>query len=160
MKKNLLVAFTIMVLLATTNNGFSVPNSVPSYEKIILAFIDSYTKSDYKKLDEILSDDASIKIPRAETVIVQHKSSLISQMREEKGIVQACTSKYEIIAHSDAIVIARVDFQYENFKQHNFVVLEKNDDKEWKITQVYKVFQNNDKSVEPSTNNNISAKVN
>jgi len=107
-----------------------------------------------------LSDDACVKIPRAEKVIVQHKSSLVNEMREEKGIVQACTSKYEIIAHSDALVIARVDFQYENFKQHNFVILEKNDDKEWKITQVCKVFQNTDKPVEPSTNNNISAKVN
>jgi len=160
MKKNLLVALMIMVLAATTNNGFSVPNSIPSYEKILLQFIDSYTKSDYKKLDEILSDDACVKIPRAEKVIVQHKSSLVNEMREEKGIVQACTSKYEIIAHSDALVIARVDFQYENFKQHNFVILEKNDDKEWKITQVCKVFQNTDKPVEPSTNNNISAKVN
>ena len=147
-------------MLGTTNSSFSGPNSKPGYEKILLDFIDSYTKADYKKLDGILSDDACVKIPRAEKVIIQNKSSLVDEMREDKGTVQACTSKYEIIAYSDAIVIARVDFQYENFKEQNFLTLEKNDTKEWKITLVCKVFQGTNKLVEPSVNNNISAKIN
>jgi len=45
-----------------------------------------------------------------------------------------------VLAKSDALVIARVDFNYENTIQHNFLILEKNIDKEWKITQVCKVF--------------------
>jgi len=160
MKKNLLGAFIVLVMLAATNSSFCVPNSLPGYEKILTSFIDSYTKSDYKKLNDILSDDACVKIPRAEKVIIQRKSSLVDEMREEKGTMQACTSKYEVIAHTDAIVIARVDFQYENFKEQNFVTLEKNDNKEWKITQICKVFQNTDKPVAPLGNNSMSAKIN
>jgi len=158
MKNKLLVACMIMVLLATTNRGYCVNYTAPGYEAVIGDYIESYMRSDFKKLDHILSDEACVKIPRAEKVIVQDRASLIESMRNDKGTTQQCTNKYEIITSTDALVIARVDFQYQEFKQQNYIILEKNDNKEWKITQVCKVFGSN--APQTSGPANVSAKAN
>jgi hypothetical protein len=153
MKNKLLVVYIIAALLTTTSTGYAKHHHNPSnYDVVIGDFIDSYMNSDFKKLDKVLSDDACVKIPRAEAVVVQRKASLVAKMKTDKGVQQNCTSKYEIIAKSDAMVLARVDFQYTNFKQQNYIILEKNDDKEWKITQVYKMFQDTNKAA-PATDN-------
>jgi hypothetical protein len=146
MKSKLLVICVIVALAITTNSSYAkVPPVVSNYEAVIGDYITSYMNSDSKKLKKILSDDACVKIPRAEAVIVQHKANLVDQMRID-AVKQTCTSKYEIIVKSDALVIARVDFEYANFKQQNYITLEKNEDKEWKITQICKFFPANDKS--------------
>jgi hypothetical protein len=149
MKSKFLVVCMILGLLATANSGYSKHPNASGYVAVISDYIDSYTNSDFKKLNKILSDDACVKIPRAEKVIIQNKASLVAQMKAD-ATIQNCTSKYEVIAKSDAIVLARVDFEYENFKQQNFIILEKNEDKEWKITQVCKIFQSKNKPADPS----------
>ncbi len=151
MKSKLLVVCMIVGLVATANSGYSKHPNVSGYVAVISDYIDSYTNSDYKKLNKVLSDDACVKIPRADKVLIQNKASLIAQMRVDAS-VQQCTSKYEVIAKSDAIVMARVDFQYENFTQQNFIILERNEDKEWKITQVCKIFQSKTKAANPTDN--------
>jgi hypothetical protein len=65
-------------------------------------------------------------------------------MQQIANFTKNCEAKYEVLAKSDALVIARVDFNYENTIQHNYLTLEKNIDKEWKITQVCKVFDDKD----------------
>ncbi|MGF7082873.1 nuclear transport factor 2 family protein [Mucilaginibacter sp. UYCu711] len=146
MKSKLLVICIIVALAITTNSSYAkVPPVVSNYEAVIGDYITSYMNSDSKKLKKILSDDACVKIPRAEAVIVQHKANLVEQMRVD-AVKQNCTSKYEIIVKSDALVIARVDFEYASFKQQNYITLEKNEDKEWKITQICKFFPANDKN--------------
>lgn len=121
--------------------SYSLTKVSPTYNKIILDFIDSHLNSDYRKLDQILNDDANFKLPRGEKVLVQSKSSLIDQMKKDKGMQQNCDSKYEVLAKSEAIVIARIDFKYENCTQHDYLILEKNNDRQWKITQVCKMFE-------------------
>ena len=114
------------------------------YNKTIRDFIDSHMNSNYKKLDAVMGEDASFKIPRGEVVIVQTKAKLVEQMQQIANVIQNCDAKYEVLAKSNALVIARVDFNYENTIQHNYLTLEKNADKEWKITQVCKVFDDKD----------------
>jgi len=143
MKNKLLVVCMIIGLLATTNSSFSKTYKTPTYESVIDDYIDSYMTSNFKKLDKVLSDDVRVKMPRAEKVIVQYKADLLERMKAD-ATKQDCTSEYEVIAKSDAIIIARVDFQYANFKQQNYITMEKNDNNEWKITQVCRIFKNND----------------
>ena len=87
---------------------------------------------------------------------MQSKSNLVDQMKNDKGIKQNCDSKYEVLAKSDAMVIARIDFKYDNCTQHDFLIIEKNDDREWKITQVCKMFEDA-KEQEPETTGNATA---
>lgn len=155
MKNKLLVVCMIVGLLATTNSSFSKTYKAPTYETVIDDYIDSYMTSNVKKLDKVLSDDVRVKMPRAEKVIVQYKADLLDRMKAD-GTKQDCTSEYEVIAKSDALIIARVDFQYANFKQQNFITMEKNDNNEWKITQVCKIFKNNDT---PGSSQSVAAVV-
>jgi hypothetical protein len=150
MKNKLLVACMVLVSLATANSSYAVEISSKgsNYEAVIGDFIDSFMNSNYKKLDQVLGDNACVKIPRMEKVIMQGRASLIDRMKEDNGIKQNCTNSYEVIAKSEALVVARIDFQYPNFKQQNYIVMEKNDDQQWKITQVCKFSKNNDKPVD------------
>jgi len=142
----------ICVLSATTlAYGNSSGKVSTGYDKIILDFIDSQQKSNYKKLDEVLNDDACFKLPRGEKVMMQSKSSLVAAMKKDAGLKQNCESTYEVLAKSGAMVIARIDFKYDNCTQHDFLILEKNVDKEWKITQVCKMFEDVKES-EPAGN--------
>lgn len=127
---------------------FSIPahatSSPNDYNKIILDFIDSHMNANYKKLRKIMNDDATFKIPREEKVMIRTKADLIDEMKKTGQIRQNCESKYEVVAKSNSLVIARVDFNYDNTVQQNFLILEKDADKEWKITQVCKIFNDKD----------------
>lgn len=88
-----------------------------------------------------MSDNSVLKLPRGEKVLVQEKDDLVSMMKKDAGTQQNCQSNYEVLAKSDAMVIARVDFNYENCTQHDYLIIEKNDRHDWKITQVCKMFE-------------------
>jgi len=131
----------VLAAFSITANATPGPND---YKKIILDFIDSHMNANYKKLNKIMNEDATFKIPRGENVVVQTKASLVDDMKTLGEVKQNCESKYEVVAQSNSLVIARVDFNYENTVQQNFLILEKNADKEWKITQVCKIFNDKD----------------
>ena len=67
-----------------------------------------------------------------------------NEMKKEGALKQNCEADYEVIAKSSALVMVRVDFNYDNCVQQNFLTLEKNADKQWKITQVCKIFNDKD----------------
>lgn len=141
MKSKILLVCMILGLSAAVNTTYAIDGVAPGYKEVINSYIDSYMNSNYKQLDKILSDDADIKIPRADVVLRHSKSNLMEQMRKDNGTHQNCNSKYQVLDKSDAMIIAKVDFKYSGFTQHNYLVLEKNEDKEWKITQVCKFFE-------------------
>ncbi|RYY35094.1 MAG: hypothetical protein EOP46_11215 [Sphingobacteriaceae bacterium] len=116
------------------------PKNVAAYNSLIRDYIDSHMNGDSKTLNRILDENASYKIPRGEKVMLQGRNKLIEQMRKESGVQQNCKSDYQILAASDALVIAKVDFTYGECLQSNYVTLEKSADKTWKITQVCKFF--------------------
>ncbi|GGB09076.1 hypothetical protein GCM10011500_26080 [Mucilaginibacter rubeus] len=117
------------------------PAAETGYASVIRDFIDSHMTSNFKKLKSIMSDNSVLKLPRGEKVLVQEKDDLVSMMKKDAGTQQNCQSNYEVLAKSDAMVIARVDFNYENCTQHDYLIIEKNDRHDWKITQVCKMFE-------------------
>lgn len=146
MKITILKACLVGILTAFSISAYSGPIA-GDYDKVIKEYIESHMNGDYKILRKIMSDDATFKIPRAEKVIIQKKSDIVDAMKKSGDIKQDCQVSYEVVAKSSALVMVRVDFCYDNCVQQNFLVLEKDDDKQWQIAQVYKIF--NDK--EPGT---------
>lgn len=120
--------------------AYTGPGTDAGYNTVIRDFIDSHMNSNYKKLNNIMDENSTFKIPRGEKVIQQSKSSLIDAMKNVAGTKQNCESNFEVLAKSDALVIARIDFTYHDSIQHNYLIVEKNDNQQWKITQVYKMF--------------------
>jgi hypothetical protein len=142
MKITILKAYLIGILAAFGISAYAGPKA-SDYDTVIKAYIESYMNGNCKMLKTIMDDNATFKIPRAEKVIVQNKPDIVANMKETGGLKQNCKATYEVIAKSSALVMVRIDFCYDNCLQQNFVVLEKNDDRQWKIAQVYKIF--NDK---------------
>ncbi|RYU91386.1 hypothetical protein EWM62_05445 [Mucilaginibacter terrigena] len=139
MKKKILITCLMWVL------GGALVNATPDregrmYDKVIKTFIESHMTSAYQKLNSVLADNAVFKLSRGEGILVQTKSALVEQLKKEPAINQNCDYSYDIMAESDAIVIAKVNFFYPDGVQENYLMLERNPDKEWKIANVYKMF--------------------
>ena len=139
MKNKFLLAFIVGLLSVSTI--YARPVAETEYTNVIRDFIDSHMTSNFKKLKSIMSDNSVLKLPRGEKVLVQEKDDLVNMMKKDAGTTQNCASSYEVLAKSDAMVIARVDFNYENCSQHDYLIIEKNDKQDWKITQVCKMFE-------------------
>ncbi|SDD81876.1 hypothetical protein SAMN05216464_102672 [Mucilaginibacter pineti] len=140
MKNKFLVACIICLLSASSMYAYTGPGDNAAYNSVIRDFIESHMTSNYKKLNKVLDENSTYKIPHGQEVLVQSKEELVGQMKKDGGLVQNCTSNYEVLAKSDAMVIARVDFRYDTNIQHNYLILEKDKNLEWKITQVCKIF--------------------
>ncbi|MEO6149197.1 MAG: nuclear transport factor 2 family protein [Mucilaginibacter sp.] len=154
MKTNFIMLCLVCVFAATSLFAKTTdPKNAVAYNALVTDYISCHMNSDAKKLSRILCDDASFKIPRGENLILQNKANLVDQMRKEAGIQQNCESNYQLLAESDAMVIAKVDFTYGSSTQTNFLVIEKNADKVWKITQVCKFFNDVQKTDSPVTAN-------
>ena len=146
-----LKALVILLLgITITNNVLAAEKPTASHKSVINYFMESYMNSDYKKLRAVLSEDAVFTSNRDVRVIKHKGSEVLAQMKKEEGVIQKdCNISSTIVTETDALVIARVDVNYELFDgaQQNFVVIEKNKDGEWKITQVYKVFVSSESEV-------------
>ena len=138
----------VMVLLTATTKVFArtTPKDGGNFNIVIENFIASHLTTDYRKLDTALNDEAVFIIPRQEKIMVQDRLNLIKQMKQNAGAKQNCEANYEILSTSDALVIARVNFEYSDFIQRNYVILEKNQNKDWKITQVFKISEDKEQS--------------
>ena len=142
MKSKSFKACLIGILAAFSILAYAAPVA-GDYDKVIKEYIESQMNGDYKILKKIMSDNAAFNIPRAEKVVVQTKPEILTTMKEVGEAKHECRVTYEVVARSNALVMAQVEFSYPNCTQQNFLVLEKDDNKEWKIAQVYKIF--NDK---------------
>ena len=148
MKTRIFKVFLIS-LLATLSVRTYAKEPSDSFSQIISDYIDCHVNYNYKKLDRIMNENAAFKIPRAEKMIILAKSDVIGEMKSNKGMKQNCEATFHVIAKSSALAMVCVDFNYENCTQQNFLVLEKNADKEWKITQVYKIFNDKEAGTAP-----------
>lgn len=141
MKKQLFMVCLFLGLATAVTQTHAGGKADPAdYKTVISSYITSYMNTDYKMLDKVLADNASVKIPRSETVLNHNRAELVEQMRKDAGTHQNCEFTYEILNKSDAMVMAKVDFTYTGFVQHNYIVLEKDEHKQWKITQICKFF--------------------
>ncbi len=139
-----LKALVILLLgITITNHVVAAEKPTASHKSVISYYMDSYMNSDYKKLKAVLSDDAVFTSNRDVRIIKHKASEVLSQLKKNDGVVQRdCNISSTIVSETEALVIARVDINYELFDgaQQNFVIIEKNKDGDWKITNVYKVF--------------------
>jgi len=142
MKITILKACLVGILAACSISAYAGPIT-GDYDSIVKEYIDSHMNGNYKLLKNIMNSDATFKIPRAEKVITQSKPDVVDAMKQGGSTEQNCKASYEVVAKSSALVMVRVDFCYDNCVQQNFLVLEKDEDKQWKIAEVYKIF--NDK---------------
>jgi len=142
MKITIFKACLVGILAAFSISAYSGPIT-GDYDKVVKAYIESHMNGDYKLMKKIMNDNAAFNIPRADKVVVQSKPDIVGAMKEVGEAKQDCQASYEVVAKSNALVMVRVDFAYTNCTQQNFLVLEKDENKQWKIAQVYKIF--NDK---------------
>lgn len=135
--KSQLILFVAMIAYSF---GANAKEQNLSYKNVIQYFIDSHINADAKKLNAILSEDATYRIPRQNKVAIHKKSDLLAVMKSDAGAKQNCTGNFEIIETTDALILARVDFNYATGVQKNYLTIEKDTANRWKITSVSKVF--------------------
>lgn len=141
MKLKFLAILLLGMTVATVSRANEKPTS--SYQKVVDDFMQSYLSNDHKKLRTLLSEDAVFSSNRDVRVVKHSASAIISEMKKNEGIHQQdCNISAKIITATDAMVMAQVDVKYEAFdnRQKNYLVLEKDKNGEWKITNVYKFF--------------------
>lgn len=148
MRNKFFMACMILGLSAAVNTTYATDGIAPTYKDVINNYVDGYVNGNAKKLDKVLSDDASIKLPRFDVVLVHSKANVMEQMKSDGAVRQNCEPNIQVLDKSDAIVMARVDFKYNGFIQHNYLTLEKDEKKEWKITQVCRFFEDEKIKVE------------
>lgn len=143
-----LKALVILLLgITITSHIVAAEKPTASHKSVINYYMESYMNSDYKKLKAILSEDAVFTSNRDVRVIKHKASEVLSELKKNEGVIQRdCNISSTIVSETDALVIARIDINYELFDgaQQNFVIIEKNNNGDWKITNVYKVFLSNE----------------
>lgn len=137
-----LKSFLLLTVLGTVlTTATFAKNPLPARAKNVLdVFAESHLNTDAKSLEKILSTDALMKFTRGYEVLSQSQSSVIKLMRLNQGIKQNCSTKYDVLASSDAMVLAKVDFVYKDFIVENYLTLELDRSQKWKITSVSKFF--------------------
>lgn len=131
------------ILIAALSNSFA--GAPPRDIRGTLSdFADSHVNSDVRKMEGILSPTAVLKFSRESEVQTYSQQSIIRLMKLNLGVKQNCTTQIDIIASSDALTLAKVNFVYEGFVMENYLTLEWNG-KEWRITRIDKFFRD-DKS--------------
>ncbi|MBB2146249.1 hypothetical protein GM921_12180 [Pedobacter sp. LMG 31464] len=137
---------TLILGITVVTQALATTKPTETYQTVISHYMDSYKASDYKKLRAILAEDAVFKSNRDVRVVKQSGEAIIGFLKK-KGLSeeQDCNLSYEIISKTNAIVIAKVSVKYELFNgdQDNFLVIENQGKDEWKITQVYKMYLEN-----------------
>ena len=155
MMKTKNITLIIACLFVAFEAGAS-PAPSRSYREVIADYITSHINSDSKKFKAATDEEMQLTIPRGNELIRQQRSELLSQLVTLKGArQQSCEHSYDILAESDALVIARVDFTYSFCKQQCFLIIEKNAEKEWKIKQVYKLIGEESVGESPVLNTKI-----
>lgn len=143
--------FYTVLCAVLTSTAFAKNHPAPKVENVINDFAESHVNTDASKLRRILSSDAVQKFSKGDEVLSQSQYSIMEIMKQNEGIKQNCTTSTDIIASSSAMVMAKVNFVYEDFVIENFLTLELDESGNWKITRINKFF------LESETRNILSA---
>lgn len=136
--KSLLLSTALGVVLTSA----TLANTPPSVKatNVLEAFAESHLTTDANKLEKILSADAHMKFTKGSEVLTQGQPAIIKLMRLNHGIKQNCSTVVDILASSEAMVLAKVNFVYEGFVIENYLTLEMDRYQNWKITRIDKFF--------------------
>ncbi len=113
----------------------------PKAKNVIDQFADSHINTDANKLAKVLSADAVLKYNKGSEVLSQNQAATIKLMKQNEGIKQNCKTSIEVLASNEAMVMAKVNFIYDDFTIENFLTLELDKHQNWKITRVNKFFK-------------------
>jgi hypothetical protein len=139
MKLKSFLLFTVLGAVLTTATYANIHPSVAA--KVVLdEYAESHLNTDANKLERILSYDALMKFSKGTDVLSQGQSAMLKVMRQNQGIKQNCSTQVDVLASSDAMVLAKVNFVYEGFTVENFLTLELDKNKNWKITRINKFY--------------------
>jgi len=141
MKLKFLAILLLGMIIATASPANEKPTS--SYQKVVDDFMHSYLNNDHKTLKTLLSEDAVFSSNRDVRVVKHSATAIINEMKKNQSVRQQdCNISAKIITATDALVMAQVDVKYETFnnRQKNYLVLEKDKNGDWKITNVYKFY--------------------
>ncbi|ATP56838.1 hypothetical protein CPT03_10290 [Pedobacter ginsengisoli] len=105
---------------------------------VIEAYIDANLHYDAALLNQVMDNDAILKITRQGRVIEQTKKELVDFYKKRGDITLNFTSDYEVLSTCDCVVMVRVDFKYPLFTQQNYVTVVKDANGIWKISQVHR----------------------
>ncbi len=135
--------FCAVLSTALTASAFADNPPAPKVKNVITEFAESHLVTDAKKLSKIMSEDAQVKFSRGNEVLYHSLASILKLMRQNEGISQNCSTSYDIIASSEALVMAKVEFAYQDFVIENYLTLERDKNDNWKITRINKFFTDN-----------------
>ncbi len=117
------------------------PNS-SDYNSVIRAFIESRLHTDYETMKTILSREAVEKLPREKEVYNSTATDLLRAMKVNDGVEQSCTAEYKVLAECEGMIMAQIDFIYDQHTISEFITLERGKGLEWKVTGINKFFKN------------------
>jgi hypothetical protein len=141
MKSKIFMACLLGILSVTTKIYGSTPKTHPGLDNTIIKFMTGIATSDYKKLDEVLAENLFLKVPHLDKVMTYNKSTMLHDIKLRNGMQENFKTNYVVLEECDAFAIVQIDFNYGDSVMRNFIVLENNAEKEWKITQVYESFK-------------------
>ena len=132
--------FCAVLCAAITSSAFANNRPAPNVKTVINEFAESILDTDTDKLSRIMSSDALLKFTQGDGVQTQSQSSILKHMKLNKGSLQNCSARVEVLASSNAMVMAKVDFIYQDFIVENYLCLELDRNDNWKITRINKFF--------------------
>lgn len=130
---------TALGALLTTSLFAKTPPSA-DVKAIINEFAESHINSDAAKMSKVLSYDVILKTTKGNQIQTQDQKAILNLLRQSQGIKQNCSTKIDVISSSDAMVVAKVSFIYENFVIENLLTLELDKNQKWLITRIDKFF--------------------
>ena len=78
--------------------------------------------------------------------VVKHDAAaIIAEMKKNGGTVQqSCEISSKVLTATEGLVMAEVNVNYKGFdgKHKNYLVLERDKNGDWKITNIYRLFVN------------------
>jgi hypothetical protein len=142
-----LIVLGAVLSIALTLTAFADNRPLKTAKNIISEFAESHVNTDANKLSRLLSEDAILKFSKGDEVLTQHSTAIMKLAKQNNGVIQNCSTRMELIASSESLVLAQVNFIYEDFTIENFITIELDKNQRWKITRINKFFTN---AIKPS----------
>ena len=139
MKRKILLFLAVLstaTTAATAKEDKPVRNVNAKASSVLEAYVEAHISNDAVLYNQILNDGAVLKVNRQDRVVQHTKKELINFYKKAGKLVLNCKANLEILSECDCIVLARVDFEFPEFVQHNYVQIEKGKNGHWKIMQI------------------------
>ena len=135
------IKLSLLLLAALFSVNVVLAKSLPDTAglPIVTNFANCFMHPNADILRTILDDEAVMKMPRFNTVIIQTKDQLTQEAQANAGTSQNCASEISVLSSSNAILVAEVTFRYSDFQESVYVTVERSGE-QWKITQMVKMF--------------------